>query len=176
MATYSEIRQQLAESFGGVRPTMLAKVTEVDKDSRTCTVDDDGAVYYGVRLQCIAGGNAGLVLFPPVGACVLAVRVEKSEEWAVIAASEIESWRIDAGKRSVELDGGAVVFNGGSLGLIRIDRVMEWMDKVYNDMQSLITLLSSTAVAGNGAPLGAVFTPTTPKPVRDDFEDTAVKH
>lgn len=166
----------MARSFGAGQPTLLGKVTEVDADSRTCTVDDGGAVYYGVRLQCVTGGDRGLVLFPAVGAYVLAVRVEGSGQWAVLCASETESWRMDIGDMSVEMDGGAIVFNGGSLGMVKIDRMVEWMEAVHNDLQALVTLLSTSPVAGGGAPLGITFTPATPEPVRENFEDTAVKH
>ncbi len=176
METYADIRKLLAASFGSPRQTLLGTVLEVDAAGRTCTVDDDGAVYYNVRLQCVTGGDTGLLLVPAAGASVLAVRVENSEEWMVIGCDRLESARIDVGGSSMEVTSGGIAFNGGTLGLVKIDALVSWMGQVHADLQKLTTLLSISAVAGNGAPLGIAFTPSTPEPVRANFEDTAVKH
>ena len=167
METYADIRRLLAASFGAPRQTLLGTVMEVDAAGRTCTVDDDGAVYYGVRLQCITGGNAGLLLVPATGASVLAVRMEKSEEWAVIGCDRLESARIDAGGRSIEMGSGGIVLNDGTLGLVKVDALVGWMAKVYTDLTTLASALKA---------VGVPFQPATPMPVRTDFEDTAVKH
>ena len=167
MESLSTWREQLALSFGPPRQTLLGTVRDVDTESRTCTVEDDGALYYGVRLQCITGGTAGLLLVPANGASVLAVRVEKSEDWMVIGCDRLENVRIDVGGKSIGMTSGGIVLNGGELGLVKIDALVGWMAKVYADLNALATAL-------NG--VGLTFRPTTPLPARTDFEDTAVKH
>lgn len=179
MDAYSRIRQEMARSFGAGRPTMLGKVTEVDREGRTCTVDDGGAVYYGVRLQCVAGGDRGLVLFPAVGAYVLAVRVENGGQWAVLCASETESWRMDIGDMSVEMDGGAIVFNGGTVGATKTDVLTQRLNALERQCNSLLTTLSGITVPPEGglafAPLFSDIT-ALPETKMEEIEDTAVKH
>ena len=74
------------------------------------------------------------------------------------------------------MDKNGFTFNDGTVGAVCADKLVEWMSKVYSDLQTLITLLSTSPVAGNGAPLGVVFTPSTPSPNLADFTDDAFKH
>lgn len=179
MDAYGRIREQMERSFGAGQPTLLGKVTEVDTDSRTCTVDDDGVKYYGVRLQCVTGGDRGLVLFPAVGAYVLAARVEKGGQWVVMCASDIEGWRIDIGDRSMEMDGEATVFNGGTVGATKTDVLTQRLNALERQCNSLLTTLSGITVPPEG---GLVFAPlfsgitALPETKMEEIEDTAVKH
>lgn len=166
--TEAEVRELLARFVGSNRPTMLGTVKYVDKTENTCTVDDDGVEWLGVRLRSITGENNGIVAYPKQGAYVLCVKVEDSEEWAVIKATEYES---------IQMTIESLVINGGDNGgLLNIDAMISWMQKVYADLQTLKTQLSTWPVAGNGAPLALVFNPTAPNPVKSDFEDTKIKH
>lgn len=166
--TDQEVRELLARFIGSNRPTMLGTVKDVDKTENTCTVDDDGVEWLGVRLRSITGENNGIVAYPKKGAYVLCVKVEDSEDWAVIKATEYES---------IQMTIESLVINGGDNGgLLNIDAMISWMQKVYADLQTLKTQLSTSPVAGNGAPLALVFNPTAPNPVKSDFEDTKIKH
>lgn len=147
---------------------MLGTVKDVDKTENTCTVDDDGVEWLGVRLRAVTGDNNGIVAYPKQGAYVLCVKVEDSEDWAVIKATEYESIQM-----TIE---SLVINNGDNGGLINIDAMISWMQKVYADLQTLKTQLSTWPVTGNGAPLALVFNPTAPNPVKSDFEDTKIKH
>lgn len=158
---------------------MLGFVREVDRDKRMCTVEDDGVMHYGVRLQCVTGSEAGLVIYPSRGAAVLAVRVEQTEQWVVVAASEVEGWRVDAGERSIEMDGEAVIFNGGTVGVTKSDVVTERLNAVERQCNTLLSLLSGITVPPQG---GLVFAPifegvaALQETRLEDIEDTAVKH
>lgn len=168
MWTEQEVRQLLAQFIGVNKPTLLATVKSVDKIENICVVDDDGTEIPGIRLRCITGENNGIVAYPKKGAYVLCVKVEDTEEWAVIKASEYES---------IEMTIESLVINGGDNGgLVKIDAMIDWMQKVYADLQTLKTELSTWTVAGNGAPLALVFNPTAPNPIKSDFEDTKIKH
>lgn len=167
METYNDIRQQIAGAFGARRPTMLGVVKDVDTTARTCTVEDDGVEYYDVRLQSVAEGNGGVLLVPATGAHVLAARIEQSEEWMIIGCDRITSLQFKAGEKELSFDREGFVFNSGSLGLVKIDKLIDWMGKVYADLVSLGTELKA---------LGVPFVPTTPVPVRTELEDTTVKH
>lgn len=166
--TDQEIRELLARFIGTNRPTMLGTVKDVDKEENTCTVDDDGVEWLGVRLRAITGENNGIVGYPKLGAYALCVKVEDTDEWTVLKATEYES---------IEMTIESLVINGGDLGgLIKIDALISWMQKVHADLQSLKTQLNTWPVTGNGAPLALVFNPTVPNPEKSDFEDTKIKH
>ena len=118
----------------------------------------------GIRLAAISGGSAkGILITPTVGSVVLVADLSAGElrELAVIGYSEIDSVRI----------------RGGAFGgMLKVDSMVEWMQKVHTDLLTLQSLLATTPVAGNGAVLGAVFNPSTPAPVAADFENDKVKH
>jgi hypothetical protein len=167
MWTENEVRQLLSQFIGVNKPTILGTVKTVDKDECTCVIDDDGTEMHGVRLRPITGENSGIVKYPKVGAFVLAVKIEETEEWMVVSANLYDSILINVD---------SIVMNNGENGLVKITEMISWMQKVYTDLQTLKTSLSTFPVAGNGAPLAMVFSPTTPNPKKSDFEDTKIKH
>jgi len=167
MWTEQEIRQLLALFIGENKPSVLGVVKSVDKDECTCVIEDDGTDIPCIRLRPITGINNGIVKFPKVGAYLLAVKIETSEEWMMMEATQYQSMLINCDN---------IVLNDGENGLVKIVEMVSWMQKVYNDLQALKTQLNTWPVVGNGSPLALVFTVTTPQPVKSDFEDTKIKH
>lgn len=97
MPTEYELRQGLFDIAQHFAPavTNLAKVKSVNEDECTCVLEDeDGQPFYDVRLRPITGGNRGFVQIPKIGSMVMAVRVEDSEEWTVIACDEIDKVQV----------------------------------------------------------------------------------
>ena len=91
--TEQEIRQRLEEMSRSFAPdvTNLAKVKSVNEKNCTCVlIDDDGQEFFDVRLKPITGKNRSFLQVPKKDSFVLAVRIESSEEWMVVACSEIE--------------------------------------------------------------------------------------
>ena len=174
--TEEDIRRDLSNALKGKPVTVLAEVKSVDQTARTCDIDDDGVIMYGVRLQCITNGNTGIVIYPKTGCQVLCARIEESDYYSVVHASEIDKLEIKIQDKSLTADSNGFVFNGGSIGSVKADKMVEWMMKVFSDLQTLTTLLFTSAVAGNGSPLAIVFTPKTPQPQLSDFADDALKH
>ncbi len=171
-----EIRDLLHSSLKSKPITVLASVKSVDTAKRTCSIDDDGVVMYGVRLQPITQGSAGITIYPKVGAQVLCAKIEEGDDYMLLHASEIDKIEATVDSKSLVLDKNGVVVNDGSIGCVKADKMVEWMMKVYSDLQTLVGLLSSSAVKGNGAPLAIAFAPTTPQPQVSDFADDAFKH
>ncbi len=176
MATDDDIRRQLAHALDKLPETIVGEVRSVDTSARTCDIDNDGVSMYAIRLQSIVQGNTGLILFPAIGAKVLCCRIEGTEQYMVLHASELNQAQLVIGDKSVKMDKNGFVFNDGTIGSVCADKMVEWMSKVYSDLQTLITLLSTSPVAGNGAPLNVVFIPSTPSPNLADFTDDALKH
>lgn len=177
--TEGEVRRLLADFCRKVSASsemILAEVVSTDITEKTCVIVDDGAEYYGVRLQPITGGNAGIVLVPKVKAFVLVSQIEGGD-LAVVMASEYESISIDIANTKILMDkDGIVVNNGDNNGMVKIDKLIEWMSKVHNDLISLKTMLATHTVVGNGSPLKLMIDFSTPRPIKSDFEDTRFKH
>jgi hypothetical protein len=75
--------------------------------------------------------------------------------------SEIESITIDGGQNK---------------GLVKVDPLVSWMQKVHADLTTLQSLLLTHPVAGNGAALALSFNPTTESPVSSTLENSKFKH
>lgn len=171
-----EIRRALRDFTAQGVATMIGTVSEVDATERTCTLTHEDVAYYGVRLQPVTGGSAGLLVTPKEGAMALAVRIEENDGWMIVHTDEVETIEVKAGDTTVTINADGIVINDGTVGMAKTDKVVEWMSKVYADLQNLTTLLSVTPVAGNGAPLGITFTPQTPQPNLTDFANDKIKH
>lgn len=174
--TEEDIRKQMARALLPNPVTILAEVKSVDSSNRTCDIDDNGVIIYGVRLQPITNGAAGVVFYPKIGSQVLCSRIEDEDKFMVVHSSDVDKIEIKVSEKSVVIDKDGIVVNNGSIGSVKADKMVEWMTKVYDDLQTLVALLSASIVTGNGAPLGITFTPTTPSPVLSNFEDNAFKH
>lgn len=177
--TESEVRSLFAEFCNKVVKTgelILANVVEVDSQERTCTIIDDDTEYYGVRLQPITEGQSGVVLTPKAGAFVLVSRIEGGDLY-VIAASEYDCLSAKIADTTLILDkDGIVANNGDNDGMVKIDKMIEWMKQVYNDLKKIQSELFSHKVAGNGAPLALTIELNTKEPIKSNFEDKRFKH
>lgn len=155
---------------------MLAEVAEVDRDERSCTVVDDGVEYYGVRLQPVVERQSGVVLFPRKGAMALVAKIEGGD-LCVVSASEYDMVDIKISDTSLTMDENGIIANGGgNSGLVKIDKLIEWMDRVHSDLTNLKTKLFTHPVAGNNIALGLDMNVSVLKPKKSDFEDTKFKH
>ncbi|MBT1702963.1 hypothetical protein [Chryseosolibacter indicus] len=174
----AEIRERLKQMASEVGPdtTMIAQVKSVDEDAMTCELYDDesGLDFYDVRLRPVIDGKQSLTLVPKINSWVLAVRLEDSEDWMIIACGEFEKFKLSCD--TIEINGGE---KGG---------LVNWPDaKVQLDLvKQLITGLQnvlSTPInePGNGSPSAfqAALNSTLSSiqvPNFDDLEDTKVKH
>lgn len=157
--TEDEVRKLLARFVGINKPTLLGVVKSVNKTDNTCVVEDDGVDIPGVRLGSVTGKNKGIVLYPKTKAFILCVKVEDTEEYSMLSASEYDS---------IEIKIESLVVNGGEFGgLVKVSPVVSWMQKVKTDLTTI-----STAMQGLGVPIVI----TTNSPVQSDFENTKIKH
>lgn len=156
--TEKELRGLLYEFIGENKPSILGAVKSVDKDECTCVIEDDGTDIPGIRLRPITGINDGVVKFPKVGAYLLAVKIETSEEWMMIEATKYESILILCDK--IEVNGGE---NGG---LLISQKVVDELQKNITRINAVVTSLNTLATAMTatastpvlGAALGTAIT------------------
>lgn len=147
----------------------LATVVSVDRDKRLCEVElmERELRLIDVYLQANDSLNKGVCLLPKVGSWVVVDMIADSRA-IVVATSEIDE---------LLFDGDQITLNGGENGgLVKVGDMVGWMEKVYSDLTKLTSLLSTSAVSGNGAPLAIVFTPETPKPTNEEFENSKITH
>lgn len=144
---------------GGMQVADVGVVTSVDEETGRCDVEIEGkAPAMGAWLRC-GTSDGGVTVVPEVGSEVVVVWL--NEAMAVVVMAEKAA--------KVVMRGGA---NGG---LVNLEALKGWMKNVEEDLQTLQTKLSSTPVAGNGAPLGLVFTPKT-RSVESEIEDELITH
>ena len=156
--------------------TMLALVTDVDEVNLTCTLEDDGTEYYDVRLSLVDDSVQSIVDIPKAQTYVFAARIEDSEDLLVIYCSEITKRIITVGNQKLVIDNNGFQFNDATHGMVKIGKMVEWMQKIYSDLQTLKSLLATSPVVGGGAVLAITFSPQTENPDISTFEDTTVKH
>jgi len=153
---------------------VVSEVTET-----TCTVSrDEAPTLYDVLLNAIDDDLQSYVtVYPKEGSNVLVAIVENLKTEAVIVkCSEVEKVKIKIGEQTLIIDKEGFVFNDGKNdGLVKIVNMVDWMTKLYNDLQTLKALLSTHPVAGNGSPLGLTFTPSIPTPTVPMFENKEIK-
>jgi hypothetical protein len=108
MGREEQIRQLLDERAArvGPSPTMLATVRSVDDAEGTCVLYDEetNLDYYDVRLRPVLNGKENITIFPKAGSWCLAVRLENTEEWCVVACTEADKWRLKIGDAIIEQD------------------------------------------------------------------------
>lgn len=171
MDPLSEIKKSIKGmlSKNGSFACFTAKVKSVNGE--TCEVELDGMKLTDVRLRAVVNGeNSKILVTPKTDSYVLVADMSGDlSQLAVIGFSEVDKIEIDATDK--------IIFNGGNnKGLVKVEPMVKWMQKVYNDLQTLIGLLRNSSVAGNNAPLAITFTPTTPSPAIDDFQNKDITH
>lgn len=156
---------------GGTKGQSLFTAKVLSTDGETCCVDADGLVLSDVQLRAVVNGEeSGILITPKTGSYVTVADLSGDlTRIVVVGFSEVEKIEVNADDK--------IIFNGGqNKGLVKVEKMVNWMQKVYNDLQYLTVLLSSSTVAGNGAPLGIVFTQTTPSPIIEDFQNKDITH
>jgi hypothetical protein len=139
---------------------------------------EDAPVVYGVRLNAIDDELESFVtIYPAEKSRVLIGIVENLKtEAVVLRCSEVEKVKLKVGGQTLLINKDGFIINEGGHGMMKIEEAVNWMSKVYADLQTLKAQLSSWPVAGNGAPLGLTFNPTTGNPSITTFEDKKIKH
>ena len=119
MTRKEQIQQGLKKLAAGVGPlqTLLATVVSVDEEEMTCVIADDDMEIADVRLRPVLNGEEGITIFPKVGSWVLCTRIEEDAEWMVLAADEVDKYRIVVGDMLFEMKEGKFMVQSGTENL-----------------------------------------------------------
>lgn len=152
----SKLSEAIKKLAGGQTTCLNGEVKSVDRNDMTCEVsfgDEDSVV---ASLVC-GDKKKGIVQVPKVGSNVVVMFYSPTVAF-VVMVDEVDEILINGGE------------NGG---LVNVEELKSWMSNVESDLSTLKTLLSTSAVAGNGAALGIVFNPATKNM---EIEDKTIKH
>jgi len=180
MATEAEIRRRLQQMAGTYAPDVsnIATVKDVNEAECTCTlIDDDGLEFFEVRLRPVTGKNKSLLQIPKVDSFVLAVRIESTEEWMVVACDEVEKVQLIVGESEIVITETDILMNGGELGgLIKIS---ELTAKINEFVTKFNTHTHTVTTTGNATTQSGTTLPTTEQADtfdKSDYEDETIKH
>ena len=168
MATTDELRQALQQKYGEKPVTVLGSVSAIDETTKTCDLDDDGFMMYGIRLQCVTDAASGILKVPKIGAQALAVKIEDGDGFLLLDCAEYEK----------------IIINGGNNGgLINIESLVNKINAIEKDINALKNVFKTTWVVapqdGGAALKTAAATwagQTIAQTQTADIEDTTVTH
>ncbi|AYD48198.1 hypothetical protein [Arachidicoccus soli] len=118
MTKEEEIRKRLYEIAAqySPAPTLLAKVKSVAEDTMVCVLTDtvSGQDIPNVRLRPVLDGGQSLTLIPSIGAWGFAARIENTDSWALIDASQFDKWRINVAQAVLEQSANGLLVQNGT--------------------------------------------------------------
>jgi len=163
-----ELRKALRDFFGDISATMIATVKSVDKNKCTCTIENDSAEYFNVRLRPTTGSNNGIVMYPKIGTTVLTVKIESTEELAVLCATEYES---------IEMLVDSTVLNNGTFGgLIKIQELTNRLNALVNVYNSHTHPVATTGTAAAQSGTATATNAQAQQFNKSDYENPKFKH
>lgn len=167
MTTTNELRRAFQQKYGEKPVTILGTIAAVDENSKTCNIDDDGFMMYGIRLQSVTNAAAGILKVPKIGAQALAVKIEDGDGFMLLDCAEYDK----------------IIFNGGNNGgLINIESLVNKINAIENDLNSLKTVFKSwtpiTQDGGSALKTAAAdwADQTITKTKTKDLEDKTITH
>lgn len=121
---------------------VTGKVIAVDTELYTCDIEPtaDAADIFDVRLRAaiINDNEDGLILVPKIGSEVVVAKINTSQ-FIMIASTELELLKIQIGVQKMVLDKNGFVFNDGNLeGMVKINELVDKLNKIENKVNSLI--------------------------------------
>lgn len=175
------IKQMISESM--TTQMVLGTVKSIDEQKRTCEVEiADDMMLYDVRLTPV--DDASCYALPKVDSWVVIASLENSDTLnAVCMTSEIDKIVMSVNGCDIVISDGSIEINGGGLGgLIKIEDLVNKINAIEQDLNTIKTAFKSWTVAPNdgGAALKAAAatwagqTITTTK--KSDLENEKIKH
>jgi hypothetical protein len=162
---------------GEVAPlfSILGQVKNVDEANATCDLfdEDSNTELFDVRFRPVLNGTKSITIIPKEDTWALAVRLEDSQDWMIVAVGEMDKFLIDCEE--------VIINDGTNGGLVNWPDAKAQIDKTNEVVQALVNALTGwTPVASDGG--AALKTYATAqlagKTIGDfnDLEDTKVKH
>ncbi len=169
----------LIKRIAGTPDEQIHICTVSNVQDRTCDCDpiDGHAKLINVRLNAVViDSTAGITIKPKQGSEVIVHQINQKDSY-IAQYSEIESIYIEIGTFKIDLNSNAMVFNNGINGLVKIDKLIEKINRLESKLKTHQHAYINA---------GGVTTPTTIIPAdttmvfanttQTEIEDTKIKH
>lgn len=170
MDIYGQIARTI-KAMGATHGTILfsAEVKSVNGD--ICTLKIGALELTDVRLRAVADSSDNrLLITPKQGSQVIVADLSGGDyrDLLVLAYSEIETIDLRIGQTVLTVEDGAVTFNEGNQGLVKIQ---ELTDKLNDLITTFNAHTHTTSLGPSGPPTSRASSFN-----KNDYEDTKVKH
>ena len=183
------LEQAIEEAMKASAKKFLVKqiLTGIAKEvgNTTCTVErEDAPTLYEVRLNAIDDDlQSNVTIYPVDGSSVIVAIIEGLKtESVLIKCSEVAQVKIKIGEQTLIMNKDGVIFNGGEIGLAKVDTLTEKINAIENDINKLKTAFRTwvTVPSDGGAALKLItaswFASVLPITTQVQLEDTKIKH
>lgn len=152
--------------------------TVVSVDGAKCNAMpiDGTAEFADVRLNAVTSGSAGVIITPLVNSIVVVNQISSVDSY-VSQFSEIEKIEIEIGDFKIRLNANEMVFNEGDLGLPKIDKLIEKINRLEDKLknhQHIYVNAAASLTQTTAIPADPILTFVNTK--RVELEDTKIKH
>lgn len=165
--------------------SLICEVCRVTKvDDFTCDVESllTDADLPGVRLKADSASDEGIIIKPAVDSYVLVVYLTPTDAFVAMADQIDEIW-VKISDTTVKINKDEIVINGGdNKGLVKVEKLVERLNNVEDDVNNLKTVFSSWVPVpqDGGAALktaaGTWFGTQLQKTETSQVENEKVKH
>lgn len=168
MATTDELRQAFERRYGEKPVTILGTIAAVDESTKTCDIDDDGLMMYGIRLQSVTNAAAGILKVPKKGTAALAVKIEDGDGFMLLDCAEYEKIIINGGQ------------NGGLINIESLVKKINTLEKDINNLKNVFSKSWTPVAQDGGAALKTAAATWAGQSIKEtlaaDIEDTTITH
>lgn len=145
MTKKEQIRESLKDLAKHVGPlnSILGTVVSVDEDEKTCVIADDDIEINDVRLSPVLTNKESVIIFPKVDSWVLAIRIEEDADWMIVAAEEIDKYRVVVDDMIFEMSNDKFLVKKGA------DTLKQVIQLIIEAVQPIVVLQGNNPVYAN---------------------------
>lgn len=163
-------------TFSSDNKIHVCKVVAVSGAKCNAMPVDGTAEFTDVRLNAVTSGSAGIIITPAVDSIVVVNQISTVDSY-ISQFSEIEKIEIEIGDFKIVLNGNEMIFNNGDLGLPKIDKLIEKI----NRLEDKLKLHQHMYINAAGATTSTTEIPADPvltflNTERVELEDIKIKH
>mgnify|MGYP001104333038 CR=1 FL=1 len=132
-----------------------------------------------IKLRAVVNSEEDCILPKPrIKSKVLITDISSGQkrELAVVAYSEVDKYLIKIGDITFQVKDKLFLNGDAYKGLVKIDPLLDWMEKVTADMEALKEALASHPVSGDGAALGIIWETSANVPSLGEITNNKVQH
>ena len=159
-------------------------VLSVDVSKKSCTVEPSNGDADILDVKLIADQSKAILLIPKIGSKVVVSMFDKDNAFIELT-SEVDKIEITIDSQKLEIDTNGFVFNTGNFGgLIKIEELVNKLNRIENDINTLKQIFSTSWIPvpnDGGAALktaAAAWSGNQLNPITSvsNLENTKVKH